>query len=654
MSKVNFVYNGNETSILCKETDNLKEIFNKFTNKEKILGKKMFYLYNGNKISDENKTVEQLTKEKSFTILAFDAENKATNTNKITQSSDVICPECKCNAFLTIKDYKLNLTCGQNMHSFNNILIKDFLKTQEIDNDKIICKKCNINKSSIYNSIFYRCCTCKEDICPTCKINHDNNHKIINYDERNYICNIHNEIFICYCKTCKKNICMLCESDHDNHEIVNFGKILIKDDDIIKEMKEIRKEFDELENKINENIERYNNIKINIEEYYNIINGIINNYIKSKKRNYEILKNIRELIDNNIINDIKKINIDNKYDDIINIYNKINKKEEFKISQSIEEKLMKKVKINKPLDKCKNIYQFYKEFISKMFNLKDNKISISSNIIDINQFDYISTFIVFQSDFQKYEKKLLFKEMEILSKIKDKEHYDYYEKKLDSDFNFKSVSINVKEYFYKNCKNKINDYSNFCFVCKDLLLKINNDKDFSEFLEEEYNFLFFINNNKYFVYNPHFQKLYNIIFQDNNKIEFKLSEYQFNLEHKNNIKNEPRILEEDLYKSGKKISYENIYSKDKINININKNKGKLNNNSVKLYFIYNDKKYLLSVDRELKNDFLFINELTKKYNFIPRNILLFIETEDRLLYLEEYLKYNKLKDEDNIIVIDNY
>ena len=69
----------------------------------------MIYLFNGNKITDENKTVEQITNEKSFTILAFDAEYKATNTNKIEQSTDIICPECKCNAFLTIKDYKLNL-----------------------------------------------------------------------------------------------------------------------------------------------------------------------------------------------------------------------------------------------------------------------------------------------------------------------------------------------------------------------------------------------------------------------------------------------------------------------------------------------------------------------------------------------------------------
>ena len=457
MLTANFVYNGAKTSILCKESDSLKEIFNKFSNKAKIIDEKMFYLYNGNKIADENKTVEQITNEKSFTILVFNAENEEANKNKVSQSTDIICPECKCNAFLIIKDYKLNLKCDQNMHSFTNILIKDFLKTQEIDNEKIICGICKKNnKKSIYNNFFYRCCICKEDICPACKIKHDKNRKVINYEEKNYICNIHNEIFICYCKTCKKNICMSCENEHDNHEIINYGKILIKDNDIIKAMKEIRKEFDQLEYKINENIKKLNIIMENIEEYYKIINDIINNYIKNKKRNYEILKNIKEIIDNNdIINDIKRINNDNKFDDILGIYNKINQKEEIiiksktninlkegnnmnnnninnqndikdnnmnnnnnninnnihsnnnsinniknnnnmnnnniikmdKTYQLIEENHTTEINIKNPFDKLKEIYEFYKDFISKLLVLKDKKINIRSKIIDINKFD---------------------------------------------------------------------------------------------------------------------------------------------------------------------------------------------------------------------------------------------------------------------------
>ena len=106
---------------------------------------------------------------------------------------------------------------------------------------------------------------------------------------------------------------MICENNHDKHEIISFGKILIEDDKIIEGKKEIRKEIDEFEDKINKIIKVLEIIKENIEEYYQIINDIIDNYILNKKRNYEELENIKEIIyNNNIINDIKKIKNDFK------------------------------------------------------------------------------------------------------------------------------------------------------------------------------------------------------------------------------------------------------------------------------------------------------------------------------------------------------
>ena len=228
----------------------------------------------------------------------------------------------------------------------------------------------------------------------------------------------------------------------------------------------------------------------------------------------------------------------------------------YKIYQLIDEKLIKEIKslnLSNPFNKCKEIYKYYKEFISKLFNLKDNKIPISSSIIDITKIDYIPTFIVSQSDFEKYEKQLLFKELVILSKIKDnKSKYETYEKTLASKFNFESVSEDVRDHFYiqghKKCNNKLNRI--FCFFSKDLLLKINNEKKYYEFLEKQETFLFFINNNDYFVYSSEYKKLYNVIFQDDNKIAFKLKEFEFNLE----LNNIPQILK-DLYQSEKRIEY---------------------------------------------------------------------------------------------------
>jgi hypothetical protein len=100
-------------------------------------------------------------------------------------------------------------------------------------------------------------------------------------------------------------------------------------------------------------------------------------------------------------------------------------------------------------------------------------------------------------------------------------------------------------------------------------------------------------------------------------------------------------------------THENYDNKDKRYLNMFKNEEKKDNNYIGLNFIYNDKEFFLSVYREYKYSFSFINALTKKYDFIPNNILLFIQTGDEMLNLEDYLRDNKLKDGDKVIVIEN-
>ena len=151
MPEVNFIYKGIKTTILCKEKDILKEVLNKFIIKNKeVQNKRIIYYFNGKK-ADVNKTVEQISKDKNLTILAFEIYSLPTKKiNNIAHSNEVICPICKCSSFLTIKDYKLNLNCCKNGHTFNNILIKDYLKTQEIDNCKNICFNCKNKIGVIY------------------------------------------------------------------------------------------------------------------------------------------------------------------------------------------------------------------------------------------------------------------------------------------------------------------------------------------------------------------------------------------------------------------------------------------------------------------------------------------------------------------------
>ena len=100
--------------------------------------------------------------------------------------------------------------------------------------------------------MFYRCNICKINICPLCKIKHDNNHKIINYELKDYICSEHNEGFIEYCIKCKKDICLSCENNHKNHKTIFYKNIIRDINNIKNDINEYKKEIDIFYNNIDE------------------------------------------------------------------------------------------------------------------------------------------------------------------------------------------------------------------------------------------------------------------------------------------------------------------------------------------------------------------------------------------------------------------
>ena len=153
---------------------------------------------------------------------------------------------------------------------------------------KIICNKCKEkNKSNIYNNEIYRCINCKMNLCPLCKLNHDKTHDIINYDIKDYICEIHKETFIKYCNECKMNLCLSCNNMHKTHNNVIHYEDIIPDIDKIKEdKKKIRNLIDNLNNDIKNIIKELNKVNENMEIYYKIYEDIINRY-ESKNRNYK-------------------------------------------------------------------------------------------------------------------------------------------------------------------------------------------------------------------------------------------------------------------------------------------------------------------------------------------------------------------------------
>ena len=325
MSKVIFNYEGVDTIVLCEENEKMKEIFKRYGNKRELDINNLYFLYNGNKINIElklNEIINNYDKERKEVSILVINKNNTVVLNKEKKLEFPICPKCNENIILEIKDYKINLYDCKYKHNIRNILFKEYENTQNIDISKIICDKCKLaNKSNIYNNELYICLDCNINLCPLCKLKHEKEHKIINYDLKNYLCYKHNENYIRYCNECKLNICIRCEKEHINHKTISFGEI-INDDNKINELKE---NINKLKDEINGIINKVKNIIDNIEIYYNISKNINN-----KNRNYETLKNINEFINYNniIIKDINEIindnNINNKFNNLMNIYEKLN------------------------------------------------------------------------------------------------------------------------------------------------------------------------------------------------------------------------------------------------------------------------------------------------------------------------------------------
>ena len=295
MVEVLFNYEGIETVIQCNINDKIEDIIEQYLIKidKKVEKDNLLFLYNGNNIIKNlsfNKQANELDiKRKKMNVLVNKVNDNSNLSNNKIISKDIICPECKENILLDFKRFKYNLYGCKNKHNIKGIYL--YKETQEIDLNKIICNICNKNnKGNSHNNLFFICNTCNKNLCPLCKSIHEQNHKIINYDDKNYICNIHNEIFIKYCETCNKDLCMLCENEHNNHKILDFKNLLIDKDDLLKINKDLNEVIENFKYKINR-IKYIFDKMINILDlYYKINNDIINNYNINKRIiiNYKI------------------------------------------------------------------------------------------------------------------------------------------------------------------------------------------------------------------------------------------------------------------------------------------------------------------------------------------------------------------------------
>ena len=334
MVEIEFMYNGINTIIQCNLNEKIKDICKRFIDKANLNNININYTYNGKLVINEELSFEEIANNedkarKKMSFIVFDnlIEEKE---KEIIKSKDIICPKCKENIRMDINEYKINLLKCKNGHNIENILLDEFEETQNINLTNIICNICkNNNKSVSYNNTFYKCLTCNNNICPLCKPSHDKNHIIIDYDEKNYICNEHNEKYMLYCEDCNKNLCTLCDG-HKEHKRIFFVDILPKKEELIEKMSQVKSIIDNFISEIKVLKSRLNEVKNKIAIYYKIYEDLINNY-DNKNRNYEIIYNITQLQNNNIYQELKQIircdNIIEKYKNINDIYTKMNNNE---------------------------------------------------------------------------------------------------------------------------------------------------------------------------------------------------------------------------------------------------------------------------------------------------------------------------------------
>ena len=384
----------------------------RLSNKINISKNDIYGLYNG-KILDEEMKEDQIRKdENNKKIILIYEYDKSTVVNNVIKSKEVICPKCKENCLIKIKDYKIVLyNCKDNHQTI--IPINEYEETQKINLSNIKCNKCNTkNKGNTFNNEFYKCLNCNINICPLCKSNHNSGHNTIKYDKKNYVCYQHGDPFFGYCNNCKKNICSFCEDEHNNHDIITYGKIIKDKNKILDNNNLLRTDINTFNNIIKEIINKLNTVIKNFEIYLEINKNIIDN-INNKNRNYELLSNIMNINNNNIHNDIKTIinekDINIQFNNIMNIYNRMTIKNQYNIikketkNEILIKYLIKKddkkinifgeefVKNNK--DKCKYIYENKEYELTKEFDLtnynKSNKI-LEIKLIDINNITNMS------------------------------------------------------------------------------------------------------------------------------------------------------------------------------------------------------------------------------------------------------------------------
>ena len=425
MCEVKFQYGDITFSVNCQLGTSMKDICNKFISSNNI-EKGVFFLYSGRPVNYELTFNQQANPDdrerRKMNILVDNIEQTTIiNKNNKIKSKYVICPKCQEHCRIEIKDYKIKLYECKNNHKNNELSLEQYIDSQNINESKIVCNKCNkCTKNKTINRTFYICLTCNINLCPLCYSNHNQKNKehiIIDYDEKYYYCFAHKRQFISYCNKCKINLCQECELEHKNHKILNYKNIKSPEDyELDKELNEFKDKVDKLKNilkKILDEVSEY------IDKFYKIYDDMVKNYYNAKNVNYQIIQNINEIQNKLKINEIDSIikdsNINNQFKNIFLLYNKLKNNNIENIFEKTDEKSENTININEninigkiieeknKIDESNNITLIYKikeketkiHIFGKMFvknNKKECKFLCEGKLYDLNEYFDLSNY----------------------------------------------------------------------------------------------------------------------------------------------------------------------------------------------------------------------------------------------------------------------
>ena len=392
MAQLIFRFNSQDIIHNYQQGEQISSILQSFCHNFGIKRDNFAFLCNGMILNDQS-TIQSLTPNNNnqIIILVTDIGTSPPTKPVMRQSESIICPICKESIVLSVRDFKVSLFKCKNGHRMDNIPLRKFKETQNLDISKILCSECKSSKANIYENKMHFCVKCKKNLCPLCKRTHDKDHKIVKYENKFFICEKDFGKFNNYCSTCDKAICSFCENEHDKHHKMTFGTIMGKN---IKNIDDLQKNLKQDVNKLKSIFKVitsvFNKISENLDAYFDINETIINTII-NEHMNYEQMTSLNEIN----INEIQKflmsfINSDDIIriiSGIFDIYKRMENVHEINLQKMIEDENEKEKKNVNNENNNQNINNnmINKEQVAlQNNNPPQNNMENSNNIINTN------------------------------------------------------------------------------------------------------------------------------------------------------------------------------------------------------------------------------------------------------------------------------